>query len=153
MEERARQYDQQDGERSVPAVVDAFNAIKGGDRLLTHADGWLFLVLLKLVRAQTAKGKAAFDSVEDAVAYAALFGEELLRANEPHQVGAIMGASGLGQSVAAQNAEAPKNGQARAALDAMPTALAPKPNRCTWAHKRTECFSGVPCDCDPTGQR
>lgn len=147
MGKRADQYDRPEGERSVPAVVDAFNAIKGGDRMLSHADGWLFLTLLKLVRGQTAKGQAATDSAEDAVAYAALFGEELLRANEPHQVGAIAGAA------AGPDWQAFRNAQARATLEAMPTAPAPKPNRCTWAHKRTECFSGVPCDCDPMGQR
>ncbi len=76
MVKRAEQYDQQDGERSVPALVKAFNAITGHE--LSDADGWLFLVLLKLVRAQTAKGEAAIDSAEDAVAYAALFGEAKL---------------------------------------------------------------------------
>lgn len=74
---RAEQYDKPEGERSVPAVVEAFNAIKGS-QVLNYADGWLFLVLLKLVRGQTARGDAVKDSVEDAVAYAALMGEEML---------------------------------------------------------------------------
>lgn len=82
---RAEQYDKPEGERSVPAVVDAFNAITGHQ--LTHAQGWQFLLLLKLVRAQTARGQALADSVEDATAYAALMGEEMLAADEPFKVG------------------------------------------------------------------
>lgn len=85
MEERAKQYDKPEGERSVPAVVDAFNAITGHQ--LTHAQGWQFLLLLKVVRAQTARGQALADSVEDAAAYAALMGEEMLTADEPFKVG------------------------------------------------------------------
>lgn len=134
MAKRAKQYDRPDGERSVPAVVDAFNAIKGGDRMLSHADGWLFLTLLKLVRGQSATGIAAFDSAEDAVAYAALFGEELLRGQEPHQVGAIQGTS-CGQA----NPSWPN--------------LKLKPDQCTGGNKRGLCYATVPCDCDPLGQR
>lgn len=149
MEKRANQYDKPEGERSVPAVVDAFNAIKGGDRMLSHADGWLFLTLLKLVRGQTAKGQAATDSAEDAVAYAALFGEELLRANEPHRVGAIVGAAaGPGPD----GWQALRNAQARADLDAMPIRSI-KRGQCTHQHKQGDCFKGQPCDCDPMGQR
>lgn len=85
MDERARQYDKPEGERSVPAVVDAFNAITGHH--LTHAQGWQFLLLLKLVRAQTASGQALADSVEDATAYASLMGEEMLAADEPFKAG------------------------------------------------------------------
>jgi len=82
---RAEQYDKPEGERSVPAVVDAFNAITGHH--LTHAQGWQFLLLLKLVRAQTASGQALADSVEDATAYASLMGEEMLAADEPFKAG------------------------------------------------------------------
>jgi hypothetical protein len=83
MERRAKQYDRPEGERSIPAVVDAFNVITGKD--LTPTQGWLFMVLLKLVRAQSAQGLAFVDSVEDAAAYAALMGEE--GCVEPFKVG------------------------------------------------------------------
>lgn len=92
MAKRAEQYDQQDGERSVPAVVKAFNAITGHE--LSDADGWLFLTLLKLVRAQTAKGDAAKDSAEDAVAYAALFGEAFLLSRKKQVSGMGCGKGG-----------------------------------------------------------
>ena len=85
MEERAKQYDKPEGERSIPAVVEAFNAITGKE--LTPADGWLFMVLLKLVRAQTADRKPLFDRVEDGAAYLALMGEEMTDNMTPFMVG------------------------------------------------------------------
>ena len=73
MADRARDYDHPGGERSMARAVAAFNAVTGRD--LSEADGWLFMVQLKLVRLQTAKGPARVDSCEDAVAYAALMAE------------------------------------------------------------------------------
>ena len=69
--ERARVYGAPNGERSMTAIVAAFNAITG--HALAEADGWLFLIILKLVREQACPGHQ--DSVLDAVSYAALWGE------------------------------------------------------------------------------
>lgn len=73
---RAGTYDQPEGERSVPAIVDAFNAItrRRGVRALTEAEGWLFLQVLKQVRLFSAPGYHA-DSAEDNVSYGALLAE------------------------------------------------------------------------------
>ena len=71
MEERASTYDR-GGERSIPLVVDAFNAITSHS--LSHEQGWLFQVLLKAVRTQ--QGDFKMDSYEDMSAYAALMGEQ-----------------------------------------------------------------------------
>lgn len=77
MDERAKQYDAPAGERSMAATVELFNSLTG--RNLTEVEGWKFMVLLKLVRAESAKGKALQDSFEDAVAYMALAGEAALK--------------------------------------------------------------------------
>lgn len=69
--DRAVTYDRPSGERSVPAVVEAFAAITG--IRLTPEQGWLFLVLLKAVRSQQGAHRA--DNYEDLAAYAALMGE------------------------------------------------------------------------------
>ena len=68
--DRASTYDNPTGERSMGRTVEAFNAITG--HKLTEEQGWLFMVLLKSVRAQSDK---SFDSIEDMVAYSALLGE------------------------------------------------------------------------------
>ena len=72
MDERGKQYDQPDGERSMGKCVTAFNIITG--RSLTEAEGWLLLQLLKDVR-QWQRPGFHLDSAEDCVAYAALKAE------------------------------------------------------------------------------
>ena len=72
MDERGKQYDQPDGERSMGKCVLAFNTITG--RSLTEAEGWLLLQLLKDVR-QWQRPGFHLDSAEDCVAYAALKAE------------------------------------------------------------------------------
>lgn len=72
MADRAATYDTPEGERSMAATVEAFNAIARCD--LSEADGWLFMTLLKLVRL-TQRATYHADSAEDAVAYCALMGE------------------------------------------------------------------------------
>lgn len=72
MIDRASTYDNESGERSIPATVEAFNAIT--DHELTAEQGWLFMVILKLVRSQQGDYKA--DNYEDSSAYAALMGEQ-----------------------------------------------------------------------------
>lgn len=79
LEDRATTYDNAQGERSIPLVIELFNKIRGKD--LTPADGWLIQVLLKIVRAN--QGDFKLDNFEDLAAYAALWGEE--SANDLHK--------------------------------------------------------------------
>lgn len=83
MQERGKQYDKPEGERSMGKCVDAFNIITG--RNLTEAEGWLLLQILKDVRQWQRPGYHQ-DSAEDCVAYAALKAEakeqEVLQQNK-----------------------------------------------------------------------
>ena len=72
MDERGKQYDKPDGERSMGKCVTAFNAITGRD--LTEAEGWLLLQVLKDVRQWQRPGFHK-DSAEDGIAYSALKAE------------------------------------------------------------------------------
>lgn len=75
IEDRAQTYDKPEGERSMKAAVQAFNAITGHG--LSEAEGWLFMAQLKAVRAFT--NGFHQDSVEDMAAYVALMGEAQAR--------------------------------------------------------------------------
>nr|WP_286948278.1 DUF6378 domain-containing protein [Pseudomonas sp. UBA6718] len=75
MDERGKQYDQPEGERSMGRAVRAFNAITGKD--LTEPEGWLLLQVLKDVRQWQNPATFHADSAEDCVAYAALKAEAL----------------------------------------------------------------------------
>lgn len=72
MEERGRQYDKPEGERSMGRAVQAFNAITGRD--LSESEGWLLLQLLKDVRDRQRPAPHQ-DSLDDCIAYAALKAE------------------------------------------------------------------------------
>jgi hypothetical protein len=72
MEDRAATYDNPQGERSIPTVVKAFNAITS--HTLTAEEAWLFMILLKAVRSQ--QGNFKLDNYEDGAAYFALMAEE-----------------------------------------------------------------------------
>lgn len=74
MEQRGQTYDLASGERSMERTVAVFNAYLGTN--LTESQGWLFMDILKTVRAFT---KKAFhqDSCEDKVAYACLLAESM----------------------------------------------------------------------------
>lgn len=74
--ERAKEYEQEGGERSVEQIVGAFNAIT--QHKLSEQDGWLFLVLLKAVRAWNTDNYHD-DSALDFVSYASLVAEALYR--------------------------------------------------------------------------
>lgn len=76
MADRADTYDNPEGERSMEATVNAFNALTGS--CLTTEDGWLMMLLLKIVR-HRARPEGHQDSLEDLVAYASLMGEEALK--------------------------------------------------------------------------
>jgi len=75
MQARSSTYDKPEGERSMAATVEAYNAITG--QALTEANGWLLMAVLKMVRDNQRK-EAHVDSVEDLVAYASLYGEARL---------------------------------------------------------------------------
>lgn len=76
MEERAATYDQPEGERSMAATVTMFNTATGRD--LSESEGWLLMQCLKMVRDRSRK-EPHVDSIEDNIAYSALYGEARLR--------------------------------------------------------------------------
>ena len=73
LKDRASTYDKEDGERSIGATVQAFNAITGDGLMNSEERGWLFMAILKMVRSQQGNYKA--DNYEDLAAYSALMGE------------------------------------------------------------------------------
>jgi hypothetical protein len=79
MDDRAATYDQPAGERSMSATVAMFNSLTG--TALTEEQGWLFMVCLKLNRAQ--QGGYRLDSYEDGAAYFALAGEAASGERQP----------------------------------------------------------------------
>lgn len=72
MEERGKQYDKPEGERSMGKCVAAFNIITGHD--LLESEGWLLMQLLKDVRQWQRPGWHE-DSATDCISYAALKAE------------------------------------------------------------------------------
>lgn len=76
MRSRGATYDAKDRqERSMGRIVSTFNVLTGRGRdALTEEDGWLFMVILKLVRLRSAP-TYHHDSNEDFVAYASLMAE------------------------------------------------------------------------------
>ena len=74
IKDRSAARDKPDGEKTMGATVQAFNAVY--DKDLTEEQGWQFMVLLKMVRG--ANGKTTADDYEDEAAYAALAGESAL---------------------------------------------------------------------------
>jgi len=61
----------EEGERSMATIVRVFNALTGLE--LTEAEGWSFMIILKMVRGQ--QGSYNRDDYVDMGAYAALLGE------------------------------------------------------------------------------
>ena len=82
MDERGKQYDNPQGERSMQAAVTAFNAISGHS--LTESDGFLLMAILKMVRDQQ-REMPHRDSIDDLVAYASLYGEARLHGEAQKQ--------------------------------------------------------------------
>ncbi len=70
LEARAIQRDA-DAERSMKAIVDTFNA--AFNKGMTEAEGWAFMLILKLIRSRT--GKFDLDDYVDGSNYFALYGE------------------------------------------------------------------------------
>jgi len=78
MKDRAKTYDQPNGEKSMGATVEMFNAMTG--HTLTEEQGWKFMVCLKLVRSENG---TRLDSFVDGAAYFGLAGEaSIKRASE-----------------------------------------------------------------------
>lgn len=73
IDNRASQRDQPSGERSMARAVATFSALTGHD--LSERDGWIFMALLKMARAQG--GRHHIDDYVDGAAYLALAGESL----------------------------------------------------------------------------
>lgn len=71
MVNRAATYDSPDGERSMEKTIATFNALTGNT--LTVPQGWHFMGILKMVRAES--GAYCADCYEDGAAYFALAGE------------------------------------------------------------------------------
>jgi hypothetical protein len=71
MKDRAIQRDTPGGERTMAKTVAMHNLITGKD--LTEEQGWLFMVMLKIVRGS--QGEFREDDYVDAAAYCALQGE------------------------------------------------------------------------------
>ena len=72
--QRGQEYERLEGERSMEDVVNAFNIVyKKG---LTVTEGWMFMVMLKMVRQHQSPGKR--DTYVDGANYFALAGEEAL---------------------------------------------------------------------------
>lgn len=83
MRDRAAAYDKPDGERAMLRTVTAFNALTGS--AMTEREGWVFMLALKLARFYQNPSVPHQDSIEDAIAYAALWGESagIYEATEP----------------------------------------------------------------------
>lgn len=79
MEERGRQYDSMQGERSMGKAISMFNTATGRD--LRESEGWLLMEILKIVRDCTTPSKPHEDSLLDCIAYAALKAEARLDGN------------------------------------------------------------------------
>ncbi len=71
LEDRAKTYDNADGERSMAKTVAMFNTCF--DKDITETQGWQFMEMLKMVR--SAQGNFRLDNFEDGAAYSALAGE------------------------------------------------------------------------------
>jgi len=75
MQARAATYDKPEGERSMAATVTAYNAVTGQN--ITESHGWLLMSILKMVR-DNQRTEPHVDSIEDLIAYSALYGEARL---------------------------------------------------------------------------
>lgn len=79
MEERGKEYDKPEGERSMAKAVNAFSIITGVR--ISESEGWLFMQILKDVRQWQNPGRYHADSAEDCIAYSALKAEALAEGN------------------------------------------------------------------------
>ncbi len=73
IEQRGKQRDTPDGERSMARAVAAFNNLFDNGQGLTEQEGWLFMCCLKMARATA--GQTNVDDYIDLAGYAALAAE------------------------------------------------------------------------------
>lgn len=78
LQERGTSRDLPQGERSMPRAVAIFNAMTRG--AMSVADGWRFMLALKLARMMAGKYKE--DDYDDLIGYAALLAEEVALAEQ-----------------------------------------------------------------------
>lgn len=78
---RGKERDLEDGERTIPRCVTAFNSVTG--HKLTNTDGWLFMQILKMCR--STQGAYKYDDFRDGIGYAALRAEEARMEHEVSQ--------------------------------------------------------------------
>jgi hypothetical protein len=71
LQQRGDERDKSDGERTMAQITRVFNALLNRD--LSEEEGWIFMIILKLVRAQA--GKVQPDDFLDTIGYAALLAE------------------------------------------------------------------------------
>lgn len=90
-------------ERSMARAVRIYHEVRGKSGMDSEADGWMFMICLKLAR--DAQGKFHADDVVDLAGYAGLYGECRHRENEPspydykHDFPATSAIAGSGGSV------------------------------------------------------
>jgi len=72
LKERGAERNQSSGERNMEKIVSMFNTLTGNN--LSTSDGWKFMILLKIVRAETGQYKQ--DDYIDGCSYFSLLGEE-----------------------------------------------------------------------------
>lgn len=84
LEDRGKERDLPDGERSMERAIGAFNALTGAR--LTEADGWLFMICLKASRSLAGTYKE--DDYDDLIGYAALRAEAADAGNDTMDEGA-----------------------------------------------------------------
>lgn len=79
LDQRARDYDKPQGERSMGTVAKMFNLAtqREDTRAISESEAWLVMDLLKIVRDRSTP-HGHVDSCEDHVSYAALYGEARL---------------------------------------------------------------------------
>lgn len=82
MKDRSATYDSPAGERSIANTVSAFNLLTNSS--MKSSDGWLFMCLLKLVRANSG-GDLRLDSFVDGAAYLSLYGAEKVIESERNE--------------------------------------------------------------------
>lgn len=82
MQARAASRDAENGERSMARTVQLFNTYS--EKNLTEAEGWAFMIFLKMVRGM--QGKFNVDDYVDGAAFFALLGECESQQKQPKKV-------------------------------------------------------------------
>lgn len=78
IDQRGKERDKDDGERSMARCVKSFNEMTGNN--LTETQGWQFMMFLKMARMEG--GAFKFDDYEDNVSYSGLMAESAVKESE-----------------------------------------------------------------------